>query len=162
MKTGKLGPVGSFFLGLILIAIGGALTFFKGWPEFQKARESINWPSTTGIIERSEVIESGLKKKSYSAQIKYTFTVNNQKIISSQIYIGSDGLTSSSSSDAYKYTSKYPVGSEVSVYYSPTQVGEAVLEPGTSITNYILLGGGLLFLFFGLGMSLSSMKKITF
>ena len=175
MKSKKLGLMGSLFMGIIFTAIGGGLTYFDSWPDFQMARESVHWPKTTGIIEISEVVtsESSMSSRksrnttNYSANIKYSYTVTGRRFVSYQIYVGSEGQSTSFSSDAYEYTSKYPVGRQVEVSYSPilpmgtVRPREAVLETGLLTPHYIFLGGSLIFLFVGVLLVLSSLMKIT-
>lgn len=166
MKSKKLGPLGSLFMGIVFTAIGGGLTYFDSWPDFQMARESVHWPKTTGVIEISEVIiskgstSSTKHKTNYYPNIKYSYTVNGQRFESFQIYVGSEGQSTSFSSDAYEYTSKYPVGRQVEVSYSPILPWEAVLETGLLTPHYLFLGGSLLFLFAGVLIFLSSLMKI--
>lgn len=135
------------------------------------ARESVHWPKTTGIIEISEVVTSESSRKSrnsrnsrkttnYSANIKYSYTVTGRRFVSYQIYVGSEGQSTSFSSDAYEYTSKYPVGRQVEVSYSPILPREAVLETGLLTPHYLFLGGSLIFLFVGVLLVLSSLMKI--
>ena len=169
MKSKKLGPMGSLFMGIVFTAIGGGLTYFDSWPDFQMARESVHWPKTTGIIEISEVVTSessmssrkSRKTTNYSANIKYSYTVTGRRFVSNQIYVGSEGQSTSFSSDAYEYTSKYPVGRQVKVSYSPILPREAVLETGLLTPHYLFLGGSLIFLFVGVLLVLSSLMKIT-
>jgi hypothetical protein len=157
------GPIGTFFIGLVFTAVGGGITYFKAWPDYQAAKESVSWPQANGIILSSKVITSrGTKNKTnYSADISYSFKVKGEQYQSSQIYIGSEGTYSSSSKDAYKYKNKYPKGTTVNVYYSPKEEANSILEPGVNTIHYIFLGAGLLFGGIGLLLLTVSFFKLA-
>ena len=163
MEQKNSGPIGTFIMGLFFLVAGVALTYFKTWPDFQTAKESLHWPKTTATIDRAQVISSkdSKNKIKYSVDIKYSYQIQGRKFESSQIYKGSEGFSSSSSSDANYYISKYPIGQQVEVSYSPTQVGEAVLEPGVNQNHYIFLGISGLFGIVGFGLILSSLIKFA-
>lgn len=159
----KAGPIQSFIGGLLFTAVGGGLTFFKAYPDYNAAKESVNWPQTTGKITRSQVHESRDKdnKRMYKPDIEFTFNLFGQKIKSRNVYIGSSNISSSSSSDAREYTSKYPVGKEVTVYYKRDNPDRAILEPGVHTSHYVFLGGGILFAVIGLMITFSSALKLA-
>ena len=156
-------------IGVIFFAVGAGFIYFKVWPDYQEAKESVRWPRVTGTILSSKVIREQSASTStserrrgkgyniiYRADISYSYVVDGQQFQSSQIYSGSHG-TSSGSEDAYRYISKYPVGKTVVVYYSPQDLANAVLEPGVNKTHYIFLGFGAIFAFIGLVVFLSGL-----
>lgn len=159
MKRNNLGPIGKFFIGLLFLVVGGALTYFKTWPDFKTAKESLHWPKTIATIDRAKVISSkdSKNRKMYSVDIKYSYQIQGRKFESSQIYKGSEGVSSNSYSDANYYILKYPIGQQVEVSYSPNQLEEAVLEPGLNQHHYISLVMSGLFGIIGFGLLLSSL-----
>ncbi|MBF0311986.1 MAG: DUF3592 domain-containing protein [Oligoflexia bacterium] len=163
MRTKTLNPFSGVFFGLIFALIGSALVYYKAWPEYQNAKESLKWPTTEGVILNSEITESKDKKnhRVYKPHISFSFEISGKQYTSAQIYIGSETSSSGSHSEANVYIRKYPVGKKVMVYYSPTENGEALLEPGTKTGHYLLLGIGALFGLVGFGITLSSLLKIA-
>ena len=135
---------------LIAIVIGGVL-FFIARRKYKLAKKTSNWPRTTGTVVKSGIVSSWSGtgrnvREVYYPDIHYKYNVDKQKYSSSQIFVGSIGR-SGSYSYAEKYVSKYPVGKQVMVYYSPNiyQLSNkekyAVLEKGV---NYTLYGSGFL------------------
>jgi hypothetical protein len=163
MATRKAGPISSFFFGILFTLIGGGLTYFKAYPDYKAAKESSLWPQAEGVILRSEVNQRrGKKNKTqYSSDISYSYEIDGKRYQSSQVYIGSEGTSSSSSKDAYKYKNKYPVGKQVTVFYSKNEESNAILEPGVKKNHYIFLGIGLFFAVVGLLAFVSSLFKIA-
>ena len=161
----KLGPVGSFVLGIICAAIGIGISYKLGWKNYQEAKESVEWPQVTGTVFHSKVTQrqtrdsEGRSTTSYKANIKYSYTVRGHQMSSSQIYVGSERISSSSYTGAYEYTEKYPVGKSVVVYYSPKVESNAVLEPGVKMEHYTEITIGLIFAVIGLLIVFSSLFK---
>lgn len=76
----------------------------------------------------------------YGATIVYEYVVAATTHTSDKVTFGD--FSSSDSSHARGILERYPKGSRVTVYYDPADPGTAVLEPGATGTNYILLAGG--------------------
>jgi len=134
---------------LVAIVIGGVL-LFNTRRNYRLARKTRNWPQTTGTIVKSGIVSSWSgtgrnARKVYYPDVHYKYNVDKQEYRSSQIFVGSIGR-SGGYMYADKYLSKYPVGKQVVVYYSPNiyQLSDkekyAVLETGV---NYTLYGSGL-------------------
>ncbi len=105
----------------------GSFFLFRTWKNYKLARKTKNWPQTTGTILKSEIVsfQSGSGKNRYTTyrpKIHYHYTVDGQEHHSSQIFIGNmgDAGLEVSQIDADEYVSKYPVGKQVMVYYSPS------------------------------------------
>ena len=158
-------------LGIIFFSIGAGFIYFKAWPDYQKGKKSMNWPRVTGTVLHSEVVRSrsastgrkrgGGDKISYRADISYSYIVDGHQFQSSQIYMGSAGV-STGSKEAYQYINKYPVGKTVTVYYSPQDKSNTVLEPGVNKSHYIFLGFGVVFAFVGLMFMLYGLFAVLF
>ncbi len=65
----------------------------------------------------------------YGANIKYEYSVNNQRYVSDRIR-GADLCTRSSSDSAARLVAQYPKGKQVSPAYNPHDPSVAILEPG--------------------------------
>ena len=91
----------------------------------------------------------------------YTYEVKGRQYKSSQIYSGSDGVSSGSSKGAYRSVGKYPVGKKIDVYYSDTEPANALLETGTNKTHYIIIGVIAVFFFLGLFLLFSGLLKMV-
>ena len=166
MKMRKAGPVTLFVIGIIFTIAGGALTYFKTYPDYKLAKESTAWPQVEGVILSSEVTKRRVRRKKrrrteYSPEISYSYEINGKKYQSSQIYIGSEARSSNNSRDAYKYINNYPVGKEVIVYYSKNEESNAILETGVKTTHYMFLGLSVVFAIVGLFILGTSLFKVA-
>lgn len=145
MKSKRL----MFILLPAVFIVIGVIILANGIKSVAKAKESVNWPSCTGVIVSSEMgrhtdSDSGT---TYSADIVYEFTVNSDLISSGKVKFGK--VNTSNPSDARKVLNKYPEGKEVVVYYSESDPYESVLEPGVHKSTWFLPGFGLAFASFG-------------
>ncbi len=126
----------------VCLAIGLGISFFFGLPMYRKAQASQTWPTTTGTIETSQVTETFQKgRRRYSPSVSYSYEIGGQRLTSK--YIWASGGDSSTNREPHQaVVDKYQVGSPVKVFYDPQNPGFAILEPGITTTNYIVLGGG--------------------
>ncbi len=116
------------FVGLLLIGYGQL--------KLQQSRASVDWPTTTGRIVRSRVESSTSDDgTTYSADIKYVYTVDGTEHSSDVVIIGGHEY------DAHDVVRRYPVGNSVSVSYSPDDVTDAVLKPG--VESYLFQTWGI-------------------
>ncbi len=153
----------NFIMGVLFLIVGIVVTLI-GRSMLHEAGESENWPSTSGVIEASTVVQSreydSSKKKSktvYRANIDYTYQVDGKKFYGDKISFGG---TTTDRKAAYKLTSKYPKNAQVSVYYSPDEPENSVLEPGKTWLTYIPFGSGILFAFVGVCLTLKPVLKV--
>jgi hypothetical protein len=139
----------AILLGGIFLALGIGISFW-GWNILQNAKASASWPTTQGNVTSSDVSYSSNAEggESYSPEVIYRYTANNQQYENHTIKFGENSY--SSSRKAENIASGYPVGKEVTVYYDPEDPARSVLEPGVSGGSYILLGIGVLFALIGL------------
>jgi len=138
------------FIGFI---ITGMYTVIMGVFMVVQANASEHWIETQGTITVSEISshtrydDDNRKHTSYSADIEYSYEVNEQQYFCSRIsYFYS---SSSLRQNAQKVCDTYPVGATVSVFYNPDNPSEAVLEQGSSWVVVIYPLVGLLFLSIG-------------
>lgn len=161
----KAGPFTTLFIGVVFIIIGYIVTFEFGLPILKDAKESVEWPNTSGTIIHSQLVKSRSKKKktSYSASIEYTYTVNNENYVGSTISFGTDNMSSSNASSATSRVKKYKEGSTIDIYFSPDTPEKSVLEPGATWESYFLAVLGSVFLVIGLLItSIAMLKTLIF
>ena len=165
MKSSKqAGPVAKFFITVIMTIAGFVVLFKFGLPQYQKAKESPNWPTVNGIITASSVesrIEKSNKKSKimYSANINFTYKVNGRDFTAHDSYLGSSSTSSSNQSDARNIVNKYPKGKTVQVFYDPKEPFIGILEPGVKTQHYLFLAiGAVLIVFGGLGLLVTFFK----
>ena len=147
----------------VFIAVGLVVLCFVG-SNLILSQKSYQWSSAMGKIENSQVKEvsnphggrqytkkknsRGVLEPAYSASIDYRFTVNNVQFVGERVDFG---LTRKDFyDDANELVSRYPRGADVRVYYDPENPEESVLEPGSTISEWLWLLPGFAFLSFGL------------
>jgi len=138
---------------LITICIGGGILLFAmfviaatvlpmlgifggiGWFLNKKSKEAKalraaagNWASTTGKVVTSRVEVSGGDHTTVSPHIVFQYNVYDKEYSNSQIKAGDIHMSTYSSRNAYDIVDKYPVGSEVTVYYDPENPEQSALE----------------------------------
>lgn len=155
-------------VGVLFLVVGGGLALGLGKPVADKANASTEWPTTQGTIVVSGVDEKISRRrrkrsfrrttrKSYSAHVVYEYEVDGQHFESDNIWYGS--YSSSSRSSAQKLAAKYPVDTQVEVYYMPGEPSESVLMPGAFFSSYIMLIVGSVFA--GVGLLLCAGPMLT-
>lgn len=120
-----LAAGGSLFLGGLLIGL---------W----LGASSRRWPTTEGEVldSRAEVDPtSDPGDLSYRPKVRYRYRVNDREYVS-------ENLTYKGYSTAQEVVEamagRYPTGSQVQVYYHPRHPNRAVLEPGTTLWQYLI------------------------
>ncbi|MCH9693481.1 MAG: DUF3592 domain-containing protein [Gammaproteobacteria bacterium] len=130
----KRFPTAPWIIGLLLVVLGYALAFLLDGaaPSLLVQTASKDWPSTTGVITHSDVIEESSvdDDSSYRADIRAHYQVDRKKYRLYEIYPGHSALGSSSNIELVRLSSRYRVGKSVPVYFNPLDPGEAVLETG--------------------------------
>lgn len=127
-----LGPYVIAAFDWFAAAFVAAGIYGGGWAvlRYITSRRSFTWPSTTGRIVVSEVREgfeevAGKHMYMHSPQIIYRYEVDGLQHESAEL----DAVTvSSSSRDAAEAaTRKYPVGSEIEVFYDPARPSKSIV-----------------------------------
>ncbi|MDE0935855.1 MAG: DUF3592 domain-containing protein [Mariniblastus sp.] len=143
------GAFVGFILGLVFAIVGFVVVYFFGMPIVTKAKASLEWPQVSGVVTASEIqSHRGDDGTTYSADVTFDYTVNDEKLSGDTVYFGDNVQTSSRSTPA-KTVRKYPVGKEIQVHYSPESPDESVIEPGATWSSYFLLIFGSIFLAVG-------------
>lgn len=130
----------------LFIVIGLAVVGAGFWTLIKSVRTE-RWPATDGVIQSAhQEAHSDNDGTTYSAEVTYTYQVSGASYNGGKISIGQ---MSSSSQYAQQILGRYPVGKKVSVYYSPANPAEAVLETGIHGGTWICFGVGTAFALFG-------------
>ena len=141
-SSDTMGCMGTMVFLLIFVGVGIGLSFW-GWNVLQNARVSESWPTTTGEILSSNIrIDDDDEGTSYFGDVTFRYVVADLPYTSDNVSFGQYG---GNRSHAEEIVAKYPVGSQVTVYYDPNEVETAVLEPGVTWSSYLLIGMGVLF-----------------
>lgn len=126
--------------GLVISAIIGLALTFLGSVKLKNAADTNNWPITNGTVTRSEV--GGAMK--YYPSVSYTYIVDST-VYTSNI-ISSMNFNTKNRSVVEEVLKKYPVDSEIKVYYCSEDPSRALLEPGINTGNILLLIFGIIVL----------------
>ena len=138
-------------LWAIALVCAGIYVIVKAFIQYVSDKRALAWPTTTGRIISSEVegkweTSNGDSTYMYSPRIEYTYEVSGVQYTGDrfrQVEISTTGP-----GNAESVVSQFPVGSEVEVYYRPSNpsksmLGRAAFTPGILIL-LLMLGGGLL------------------
>lgn len=123
----QIAPVILILVGLLFVIIGFILTL--------RAKAASKWPTTTGVMLKSELVERTTKQRtsnhqirtytSYEPLVEYQYTVDGQNLTGKRLAFG---LTRLPLEKAQELVKKYPVGAQVPVYYNPRKVKDSRLE----------------------------------
>src|SRR5271165_4714667 len=97
----------------------------------EKARQSLQWPSTDGEIAHSATLyetsrsTSGGVTGAYKADVSYRYQVSGKDYSSSTITLLD---VTSTAGRAQGIVDRYPDKSKVQVFYNPTDPSESILE----------------------------------
>ncbi len=133
-------PFTIVYFALIL----GALYFsFVAAP---KAINSNDWPQVQGKVSHSDIIKNQRRNKTgvritvYSANIHFQYVVDGMPYTANEVKFAQHNR---SSEIEQAINTQYAAGSNVTVFYNPTNPSEAVLQKGLGV-KYILTGCFLL------------------
>ncbi|MFM7276930.1 MAG: DUF3592 domain-containing protein, partial [Microcystis aeruginosa] len=117
----------------------------QGYEELKNAQDSLNWPTTTGVIISSETESSSGEDStiSYHANIQYQYTIGGKSYLSDQVSFGE--FRSSDPEHARSIVRRYEKGQKIKVYFHPNYPDKSVLDPGVSWGSYMILVGGVMF-----------------
>lgn len=135
---------------IALAALGGAVAILLPYRKFaRQSRESQAWPETLGEVVASEVRSKSvmtsqqISRRVYRPNIVYRYAVAGQPYESSRL-IHAERYFNGSQTWARNIAKRFPVGSQVRVYYDPAQPAYAVLDRKSAYTRgklntYLLL-----------------------
>lgn len=121
------------FSGFLLLA--GLLVLGVAWFLWRRGEASRGWTRTAGRVVVSQVEEfQGPPEQGYPQfrpELRYQYSVAGRDYEGSDVGVGSAaGAASAEPSWARKELERFPVGTEVAVYYDPADPRRAVLERG--------------------------------
>lgn len=149
MSAGRIVWLVLLLLGGIFTTIGVLVGLVVGRPILDNARATEQWPQADGEVLESRLDESrGENGTMYSAHVVYRYALDGGEFESNRIWYGGDYSTSDRS-EMFEIVKQYPVGRQVTVYYSPDEPSEAVLIPGAFVLSHLLYVIGLVFLAIG-------------
>lgn len=166
-KTSCMVPLmGYMFLlfGIAMLAVGGF--------NILGAQSSSSWPTTEGevltsVVEKKRTKSNSKKSRptrisvgpvgvsagkpsesySYEALVSYSYSVAGDDYVGKRIAFGA--LTKGGQGRAEAICERYPVGSQVKVYYDPDDAESATLEVGIQGQVFFIPGLGAFFLLAG-------------
>ena len=131
----------AFILPLIL-AVVGAATIVWGRRLYRQGERTRRWPTVSGAIAESGVVESQRHSGDsgeaigYRLYIRYTYAVQGRSYESTRIALGPRRV-STSHAEVTRQAARYRVGAAVTVRYDPDDPSSAVLQVGAQ--NVLLL-----------------------
>ncbi len=145
---------------------------YYGWTSLQDARTSVNWPVTPGTIVNSRVETHTTDGETYdSTTVEYVYTVDGVEYSSDVVRFGAPRPGAGSLSQYFsrrpdlpspgsRESPMYPVGKAVSVSYEPSNVTNAVLEPGGESYDFLYLGGVLALVPLLAGLGINTLHRV--
>ena len=137
----------------LLFVTAGVIVIAKGIVDLRRARRSVDWPATEGVILNSQMHTSAWyagPRRTYRAQVRSEYCVRDRKHSDERIRFGDD-VANSWALGVDKDLDTYPPGKAVQVHYDPENPRAAVLEPGVKVVAYAPLAIGAVLLVIGLG-----------
>jgi hypothetical protein len=140
--------------GAAAIAFGAAFAIV-GALDWDRAADSVGWPTVAGTVVSSRVEHStthrrGRTTHSHSAHVSYRYAVAGRALESSRIGFRMHGSTES---EARAIVERYPGGASVTVHHSPDDPTVACLEPGTGDLQWLPLAIGAFCVVMGAGIA---------
>ncbi|HEX8850519.1 MAG TPA: DUF3592 domain-containing protein [Gemmatimonadaceae bacterium] len=138
-------------IGPIALSAAGLAALWGGFELRDRARRMTAWPSVRGRVTGSTLVTDHTRMEdgttAYYPQISYQYVVAGLEYRSqrrSLVDVGGSGLARGV---AQRVLARYPVGSDVLVFYDPEHPSEAILErpdPVAGPVALFALGGALL------------------
>ena len=154
MKLFPVTPIGwivAALLGSLLMLALAVLFIGLGLRQRRRVGASQRWPSAPGTIVSSKLVEGSSSDggRTVGAEVVYSYTVGGQEFRSDQRDIGGGGSGSLAGENAI--IARYPVGSNVTVFYNPANPKDAVLERTSGIAG-LMFGLCAMFVVFACGL----------
>jgi hypothetical protein len=153
-ESKKSNPV---IIVIALLAFGFVFGGF-GFYKYNIGKKSASWPVVQGKMTYARAVPTKVNNsQEYRLSVKYTYSVDGKSYSGDRI-TASDGYqkTRRKANDVLK---KYPVGKEVSVYYSPSDPSLAVLKTGANKNAFMLMSGGVICFLLAAVIIVSELKK---
>ncbi|QDU79905.1 hypothetical protein Pla110_16250 [Polystyrenella longa] len=145
----------TLYVGVFFFAVASFL--WVCWYEYQKAYESMNWPTVQGEILNSDVsihLDHSGVHVTYVPVVTYKFEVNETEYESDRLRI--DNLRYCNREGAENSIKEYTAGVQIPVFYDPDQHANSVLIPRSeaSFETFIEIGLSSFFILVFLGLAL--------
>jgi hypothetical protein len=109
----------------LIFVIVFPFAIYQAWKNVQRAKASVNWPTTAGKITASDFKKVMFRRQ---PQITYTYSVNGAPFVSQRIsFAGGYKLN-----EVDPVLARYPAGADVTVSHDPQNPAEATLETGAT------------------------------
>jgi hypothetical protein len=131
----------TIILGTVIV--GGLAITVWGWIIMTKAKKMQSWPTTKGIIKESR---PEAEYNDLLPHIAFSYQVANNQY--NTTFMFPEG-THPSQQFSQAYLDKYPVGTEVTVYFNPDHPETATLEPETK-GDWMILALGVMMVIGGI------------
>lgn len=146
------------YVGIGLLALGILWVAGFGWAHFRavgKARAAQSWPTATGRVISSEVVEEestdreGGTSTWYNPVVVYAYSAGGRELTGRRLRFGN--YRSSSRRKAEAAIAAYPAGATPAVRYNPENPEECVLETTKPGPVYLIMAlAGFLFIGFAI------------
>ena len=137
-------------LGPIALTVVGVLAVWGGFELRDRARRMTAWPSVRGRITSSALVKDSDPmldgSPAYYPRIRYAYVVAGREYCGQRRALINVGVGAALRGEARRVLGRYPVGSEVTVFYDPANPSEAILErpgPVAGPTLLFVLGAAL-------------------
>ncbi len=138
---------GLICMGLFILVFigGGGYLIYRSIQDRKKAKASLSWPSTTGRVIESRVIESrstdsdGDISTTYKPYIRYEYQVVGATFTSDKLSIG-PAVSTSNYRKSEEKVRRMPPGTPVTVFYNPDDPIDAVLEQRSNAGLMLTIG----------------------
>ncbi len=141
----------SILFMLALIAVG-VLFMYRAVSGRLKSKKAQQWPTVTGRVLSSEVVEDRLRSATGKATIAFIPDISYEYIVNGQSHTGNAvifGQTVYDYISASRICEKFAVDTEPKVYYNPDKPDESVLLPQATEGLRSLIPG-IFFIFSGI------------
>lgn len=121
----------SILFMLALIAVG-VLFMYRAVSGRLKSKKAQQWPTVTGRVLSSEVVEDRLRSATGKATIAFIPDISYEYIVNGQAHTGNSVIFGETVYDyisASRICEKFAVDTEPRVYYNPERPDESVLLP---------------------------------
>lgn len=131
------GTVKNIVVVLAIVLLSVAANYLYGrYDEHTSAiaKDSLGWPSVTGLVTRSNLEtvrrKIGVQRNEtrYRVDVDYEYIVGDERYVNDVVRFNQDEL---STTDKERLVSAYPVGRQVEVFYNPSKPGQSVLVRGS-------------------------------
>jgi Protein of unknown function (DUF3592) len=139
------------------LGAGTAALVVQAWRGQRRANAARAWPRTTGQVLWSGVRETMVRTRvrtsvasyrmttAYAPRVVYAYVVDGTGYQGERLRMG-ESIISSDTRAAERVVARYPVGSDVMVYYNPADPTDATLDPRSGWGTRVLWMVALLML----------------